>query len=382
MSYSKYLVPRDTLAVLTLHHLRSCQNFGLMLARYAPQEAIEDTNRVEKGKNVGKERNFWLNDICGNFNPNADLIADHYTRWQAMTTGAKRFSMKTRSRLIVGLGGKGALEFGITLHPVTGLPYIPGNALKGLCRSYKLLELAAQCHVSPLPSEEGDSELDTFEKTLIDPKETAEQAVQFRHMFGTQEAGGQCVFHDAVLMPLPEHEGTSLFELDVLTPHFPDYYSKQGKSDAPHDGQGPIPFTFITVATEIGFAFAVGLRHNATAGKDVAIHAHDILIKALQEMGIGAKTAAGYGVFGDARELKVKKTSIDVGDEVRGEVYEVDQNYGIWFGLDGDTQFKYEGVIPKESVLKWRKNGERIKAQVISIQIGATVRLICQQIIN
>ena len=55
---------------------------------------------------------------------------------------------RTVSRLIVGFGHATPLETGITLDRVHGLPYIPGTALKGICRSWKLDDIASRPEVS------------------------------------------------------------------------------------------------------------------------------------------------------------------------------------------------------------------------------------------
>jgi CRISPR-associated protein Cmr6 len=306
MTYT-YLVPKDTAQLSG--QIEGCQNFGLKLARYVPKEAITET-RSQTSR--GTVRSDWLKALCPGFKPDdnlANLITSLHQRWMAMTEGSARFTMVTQSRMIIGLGGKGALEFGITLHPVTGLPYIPGSALKGLCRNYKLLEIAAKRGVSPLPAiqSSGDkkpkSDLEKLDESLSDKASEDEDAKTYQEIFGTQNKAGRCIFFDALLSPL--NQGQALFELDVMTPHFSDYYSNKGDvAHPPHDADKPIPVTFITVPAGIKISCAVGVRRNTNDGylKDVI----ETLQKALAEMGIGAKTAAGYGVFAP---VKTKKNS-------------------------------------------------------------------------
>ncbi|GIL14466.1 MAG: hypothetical protein BroJett038_31860 [Chloroflexota bacterium] len=299
MAYGKYVVPSDT-ARIASKHVKACQNFALTLQRYAPQEAIEETDRLnDRERSIGKERNFWLQDICRNFMPDSDLIASTYQRWRAMTEGAARFIMVSRSRMIVGLGGKGALEFGITLHPVTGLPYIPGSALKGLCRNYALYYIAEQSGISLDPAQvkntsEVANQLDEQLTGIKDYRLKVHPGYTdlYRNLFGTQEEAGQCVFYDAVIRDVPPN--IPLFAIEVMTPHFRQYYESGGK-EAPHDADDPNPITYIAVNAGIAFAFAIGRRHG-TANSPL-VDARDLLRQALSLMGIGAKTAAGYGVF-------------------------------------------------------------------------------------
>lgn len=299
MTYGTYLAPKDTAAVLG-QHARTSRNFGLTLQRYVPHEAIEDTDRLnDRGRSIGKERNFWLKDVCEGFAPDAALITGTHQRWRAMTQNAARFMMVNRSRMIIGLGGKGALEFGITLHPVTGLPYIPGSALKGLCRNYALYYIASELGVTLDPAQvanpsEVAQQLDE-ELTEVkdhDLKPHPEYAALYRKLFGTQKEAGQCVFYDAVIQNLPA--GTPLFTLEVMTPHFRKYYESNGAT-APHDADAPNPISYITVSAGATFAFAVGRRPGHSEAP--LVDARNLLRTALYELGIGAKTAAGYGLF-------------------------------------------------------------------------------------
>lgn len=300
MPYDKYLLPHDTSRVGS-KHIKACRNFALTVQRYAPDEAIKETDRRDdRGRSIGKERNFWLQDICRDFVPDNDLIASVHQRWMAMTENSARFTMVTQSRLIVGLGSKGALEFGITLHPVTGLPYIPGSALKGLCRNYTLYSIAEQSGISLDPSKDKDAleVAQQLDEQLCGVKDhglkfNSEWAIFYQKLFGTQGEAGHCVFYDAIIREIPVN--TPLFAVEVMTPHFSKYYRSNGE-EPPNDADSPNPVTYITVNTGIRFRFAIGLRKNAPPDTPLG-DAYTLLQEALEVMGIGAKTAAGYGIF-------------------------------------------------------------------------------------
>lgn len=297
MSYT-YLVPKDAKKLIH-QHAAKCQNFGLRLGRYAPQQVIEPTDRLDdRGRVIGKERSFWLRDLCKDFKPDEALIKSTYQRWLAMTEGGARFSAGLQGRLVVGLGSKGALEFGITLHRVTGLPYIPGSALKGLTRNYLLIMLAEQSGTS-LTLDKLDellSEADPNKVFEALPKLDRIYITLYREMFGLQGEAGACVFHDAVLVEAPRWQ---LFTVDVMTPHFVKYYRESGKQ-APDDGDSPTPVSYITVSEGTRFAFAIGKRR--TTDKLHLADARHMLREALNMLGVGAKTASGYGVFEAAPE--------------------------------------------------------------------------------
>lgn len=342
MQTSTYRVPSDTQRVLT-NHFDKCSNMRLILARYIPREAIDSKTPGEQN-NRKSWRSEWLTEICTrtsekNYQP---LVDATFNRWVAINQRAKTkgFVETLQSPLVVGLGGKNPLEFGITLHHVTGLPYIPGSALKGVTRAYTLLLIAEQLQIPVLqgpaflrmkerkpPKETPLEALDTLlsvvelqsqqealaalNKALRDPdlgdqrlekqfslEEIVDRsdATQFRTMFGSTESSGQIVFGDGVVKVLPK-DGT-LFRVDVMTPHFPKYYGSEGGA-SPSDDDSPNPVLFLTVATGTAFGFAVCGRSDSVA--DDVSSAMNLLREALDIMGIGAKTAAGYGVFQSQR---------------------------------------------------------------------------------
>jgi CRISPR-associated protein Cmr6 len=300
MSPVQYCVPKDTAAVVA-NAISRCEHVGLLLTRFSSNEAI--AREATASDRYTLERDVWLKQIVSQITYQSDTIRDLvggvHERWFSMTEGGIRFAMIARERMVVGLGAKGALEMGITLHHTTGLPYIPGSALKGLARSYALLTLAAQHKVTL-------DDLEDFDMRMISGRidKDVPEAPIYREIFGQtvnqkydirESATGSVVFYDAVLYDVPNNvPGARLFTLDVMTPHFPKYYRSSG-GQPPNDADGPNPVTFLTVNAGLIFAFAVGMRGNSS---EVARNqARKWLRAGLQEMGIGAKTAAGYGVF-------------------------------------------------------------------------------------
>lgn len=165
-----------------------------------------------------------------------------------------------RGRMVVGLGAESVLETSITLHRTYGVPYIPGSALKGLA--------AAAAH-----------------RHLEDPgwqKATDQKLIGESHriLFGDQESSGYVVFHDALWFP-----GSRLpLDPDVITVHHGEYYLK-GK--APTDWDNPVPVAFLSARG----SYLVALTGPAAWTQA----AFQILKGALDQDGVGAKTAAGYG---------------------------------------------------------------------------------------
>lgn len=202
----------------------------------------------------------------------------------------KKIQFSPEWRLIVGIGHESVYETSITLHHIYGIPYIPGQAVKGVARSWIITEVFGQ-----------------------DEKEALKDRL-FCHIFGSPKESAK-----------GEHQGLVLFfdvfpvsglrlEVDIMNPHYGDYY--QGK-EPPADYLNPTPIPFLTVGKDTKFEFIVGMKKLKTArdilgdspspviskSNDLTLDSplHEIALswvkKALTEHGIGAKTAVGYGYF-------------------------------------------------------------------------------------
>lgn len=190
-----------------------------------------------------------------------------FSRWresvQALEPCTQTVEATVLGRMAVGLGAESVLETAIALHRTYGVPYIQGSALKGLAAA------AAHRHLeeSEWRKAKDDGKIGAFHRVL----------------FGDQESAGYVTFHDALWVP----NGDKLpLDLDVMTVHHPDYY--QGKDNAPPaDWDSPNPVAFVSARGR--YLLAV------TGPEEWVGTAMEILADALQNDGIGAKTAAGYG---------------------------------------------------------------------------------------
>ncbi len=172
-------------------------------------------------------------------------------------------------RLIVGLGNESVYETSITLHHIYGIPYIPASAIKGMTRNYVINE-----------------------KFHGDEKE-AMQNEEFCQVFGSDDNSydskareGQVIFFDAFPIKLDNDS----IQPDVMNVHYPDYYGGSG-NQPPTDTQNPNPIFFLTVQNTT-FRFIIGVKKSQEGllGKT-----EEWLKNALEQRGIGAKTAVGYG---------------------------------------------------------------------------------------
>jgi CRISPR-associated protein Cmr6 len=297
-----------------------CQNAALVFDRFAPR-----WDNVSSRQEVGAIKQQGLKAVRqAAEKADKSLVAAWNQRWQAAArfVRAEPFTAKTDWRLITGLGRKGPLEVGFTFHRY-GLPYLPASGVKGLARTAGLLAVAAalgekglaalraRCieETQPRGDPPGDLvalawalALDT-DKAFTRAWDTAvgtagakarELAGDFRAIFGTTGTAGQAVFLDGI----PERVPT--LDLDIMNPHYPEYYRDGTGKTAPTDWQSPVPVFFLTVAAGTPFRFAVGWRGPRDSDgqwQRRRVQAVTWLRQGLEELGAGGKTGAGYGYF-------------------------------------------------------------------------------------
>ncbi len=266
MSYS-YFLPRNASNIL--NEQQKFEHVGLLLDKYIPIQAIEGEDKSSKGN--------WLREIASSYQPDMGLIEASLARWRSYVSAlhGQAFHAKTYWRLIVGLGSNTALETGLTLHSLYGLPIIPGSALKGLTRAYAATEDSTMYLSNGKPSLKVETDPEDIQRIFggeIDKKVHA----------------GSVIFFDAVVM------NKFSLVLDIMNPHYSNYY---GKGEAPGNDQNPIPVPFLTIRNAV-FQFAVAPRnYSKQKHREDAERAKDWLKLALQDYGVGSKTSADYGYF-------------------------------------------------------------------------------------
>jgi len=201
----------------------------------------------------------------------SDVYKAAFQRWQQFAKeqpsdrARVQFTLTAASPIAIGLGNASPLEIGITLHHTYGMPILPGSALKGVCRR-------------------GARQL--LREGKLSQKE-------FDYLFGTggdtNAAVGAILFYDAWYVP------TSVagkpFHRDVITVHHPKYYGSRGETP-PTDFDDPNPVPFLVVKPSAQFLFVLESRSNQWAE-----FTKKLLVWCLTNLGIGAKTNAGYGYF-------------------------------------------------------------------------------------
>jgi len=242
---------------------------------------------------------------------------------------------KLEARMIID-SANGVLENGgICLDRTSGVPFIPGSAVKGCARKYAIWKLgetedldekakmlANICHVygygdqewksgrsgkknqsvsdfwlamHPL-SDPGDQHDDIRDRnwSVVADKAALIILTQLNRKVDDQKAAHKQLPNLAgsvcFLPSYPERDPG--IDIDVLTPHHGDYYS--GKLKVATDDENPNPVLFPTVGKHASFKFVV--LPNGTSRSLVNL-AKEHLSESIQMFGVGAKTNAGYGWF-------------------------------------------------------------------------------------
>lgn len=189
-------------------------------------------------------------------------------------------------RLAINLADSLIQNSGICLDRLFGLPYVPGSAVKGVCRHAALDEL---CNAS----ENTKPELFKI----------------FCAVFGTSESdfksGDLTAFNSLLQGTDPNQKGTVAFlpaypvneakiVVDLTNVHYPDYYHSGHEADQSRERPQPNPFP----AVESGAQFAFCLVLNSMSEDPNLLRAATRWLHiAITERGLGAKTASGYGWF-------------------------------------------------------------------------------------
>jgi CRISPR-associated protein Cmr6 len=251
-------------------------NVGLWFTRFY--------NAFERDWQVADEgKRDWIKEVQG---PRGNKLAleQSSARLNALgkSLGAEVADFKTDWHFATGMGLNHPVENGFTWHHTLGVPYLPASGVKGMLRAWVEAWM------------EHDSENDR--KRCIN------------HWFGAStsegdltEGAGNLIFFDA--LPL----GLVNLGCDIMTPHMGDWYAKGGEirieadyaKKAPADWHSPVPVPFLVVK-QAEFKFMIAPRLTGDAQIDAqsrldAKAAMAELAQALEWIGAGAKTAAGYG---------------------------------------------------------------------------------------
>jgi CRISPR-associated protein Cmr6 len=263
-------------------------------------------------------------------------------------------------RFVIGLGGSSVYETSITLHHIYGIPYIPATSIKGVVRSWYLLD---NYHNKKEEMEGFAIENDeTFCKVFGCPKDLKVEGKTFKsilkHKNENAEFAGNIIFFDAFPLTAPK------LKLDIMTPHYQPYYDDKKGEKPPADYYSPNPIPFLTVEnTKFRMYFGVKKAEN----KALVDTTKGWIEKTLKQKGIGAKTAVGYGYQKVERKMKPRPT---VQSEQKFEPKE-----GLELVIDIAEIDRY-GIV--KATLPGRMDYRKIDKASKDLKVGDKVKVSCK----
>lgn len=185
------------------------------------------------------------------------------------------FKAKTISPFITGLGSSHPTETGMILDRNTGLPYIPASSIKGVLRFACAINLANEKYL--------DGNVPDDDETLV-------------RYFGSESdknpKRGQLIILDAYPESVPS------LKVDIMNPHFGEYYS--GENKQPVETGTPKPIKFLTVEEGVPFVFRCAfmpLENKILSDEEIQKDVDAMFDTSFETVGFGGKTAIGYGRF-------------------------------------------------------------------------------------
>lgn len=306
-------------------------NFGLYFQKYFPYILDKDKGELkteDSGKNTSS-----IKYVINAYAPDYKLInlknqiQDNFIKTQkAKGVEVVNLQAKLISRLVPGIGETSPLEVGMSFDRNSGIPYIPSSTIKGA---------VSYAYCINYVQDKQDPANDPYIKVNDDKLEFQTEEPGFTLLFGSRESnsanrGGFC-FLDAYAQTCPE------LVIDIMNPHFGSYYSG---TNPPVETESPIPIKFLAVEKGIVFNFrGFFLNKKAVKYKDLLSKAFRT---ALTSLGLGAKTATGYGLFEIEKNYKLgnsgnKKTKLINNFNGKNEIKKYDPEKEIIYEWENAT---------------------------------------------
>jgi len=248
-------------------------------------------NKYDNACKVGDDgKTNWIKTITGSEVGDKKLLDGYAKRQQDLikASGGITLDMSSQWHFVTGMGNNHPVENGFAWHHTLGVPYFTGAAVKGLVRAW----------------------CEAWEEDFDEQK--------IKQWFGDTDQSGELIFFDAI--PATPVQ----LKADIMTPHYGDWYAKGDEdkkrdgSNVPADWHDPVPIPFLVVDSGQSFQFGIAKR----PGSDIKLEDVSIaLSNALQWLGAGAKTAAGYGRFSEDfnAKLKRKKQTVEMEKQDRAK---------------------------------------------------------------
>ncbi len=196
------------------------------------------------------------------------------------------FKARLKTPLITGIGETHPHEISMVFDHTMGIPYIPASGIKGIVRFAHTLEL-----IPTIPENKIMTDKESGKQYFDDE----ENWTAIPDAFGTQQTRGSVFFLDAYPETIPD------LHIDIMNPHYGEYYNDDQNLTPPGDYFNPVPLKFLTVAKGTVFMFRALMDKDKQNLLDPIKTAFG---NALTREGVGAKTAVGYGLFDSLEETE------------------------------------------------------------------------------
>lgn len=303
---------------------------GLWFERFYEYEIFDNQGnildeKIRKDAKITEKQNFLKS-----FNGNNGLrqcgndkdLSTYAKRMQKLCHAQKGIirTYKNDWLVAIGLGNSHPLENGLLWHPTLGVPYFQGSTVKGMAR-------------------------------VLMTKWGADAGL-IAKWFGSSSADGHTgdfIFLDAVpVSPV-------MLKESIMTPHYGEWYLKGAdkptdKKVQPADWHSPVPVSFLAVEKAV-MQFGVMPRQGANVSDDEIEQINNVIMLALEHIGIGAKTATGYGrmvLDKNAEEKRIKSLEEEkASDLLKQTTADLNENQTLIY------TFKHKLSTMSDS---WKKN--------------------------
>ena len=306
---------------------------GLWFDRFFNQYTYGDPNwqiiKADPNHHIPEGKKAWICKVaglCGDKDQLKSAAQNQEALCRALGGTVENF--RTTWHFATGLGNPHPVENGFAWHPTLGVPYLTGAAVKGLVRAWVEVWMEFDGENDGQKKENRLNKLYRwFGSEAHEPAQRADLRKQgFKPPTVEKDIdteAGSFIFFDAI--PIARVE----LACDVMTPHYGKWYEEGGEIESvkkepqrvPADWHSPVPIPFL-VAKKARLLFGVAPRPKASPEKmatpEELAEVMEALGKALEFLGVGSKTAVGYGRFGVDEEAKLKK--LPMKERLRQEV--------------------------------------------------------------
>lgn len=230
-------------------------------------------HRLREIKDRAAASNEWKTAIARNHRFLDTLKTQYGTRFHSVT-------LVNSSRLLLHLGRTSVLEnVGLHCDRTTGLPVIPGSAVKGVVSTWA-------CWTEHF--HEATGEISGFTKDSVQRRNfNAAESILAARILGDDSSTGSSAAGEVIFLGAFPNT-PPILELDIVTPH----------TDASGRDRDPVPNPFLAIAPGAVWSFALLAKpRDGTNPLALLNTCATWLAECLEQSGIGAKTASGYGRF-------------------------------------------------------------------------------------